>query len=76
MPAPRSRARSKTSVASPAGRGAGAPRPEGGLSRDQGRLQLIYSALEETDDAKRNQTCRDIVQGRCPKPECKADDDD
>ncbi|WP_438023623.1 hypothetical protein [Sorangium sp. So ce233] len=40
------------------------------------RLQLIYSALEETDDGKRNQTCRDIVQGRCPKPECEADDDD
>ncbi|XXT16700.1 hypothetical protein WME94_41370 [Sorangium sp. So ce429] len=35
------------------------------------RLQLVYKALDEEDDAKRSQTCRDIVQGRCLKPDCK-----
>ncbi|WP_437731479.1 hypothetical protein [Sorangium sp. So ce1335] len=36
------------------------------------RLQLIYSALDEENDEKRNQMCRDIVQGRCMKPKCEA----
>ncbi|MGK4000611.1 hypothetical protein [Sorangium sp. So ce1024] len=40
------------------------------------RLQLIYSALAETNDEKRHQICRDIVQGRCKKPKCEAGDHD
>ncbi|WP_437776329.1 hypothetical protein [Sorangium sp. So ce1097] len=40
------------------------------------RLQLIYSALDETDGEKRTRICRDIVQGRCMKPKCEVDDDD
>ncbi|WP_437631326.1 hypothetical protein [Sorangium sp. So ce854] len=40
------------------------------------RLQLIYSAIDETDGEKRNRMCREIVEGRCKKPECEVDDDD
>ncbi|WP_438004694.1 hypothetical protein WME89_38925 [Sorangium sp. So ce321] len=39
------------------------------------RLQQIYLALDETDVVERDQACRDIVQGRCPKPDCEIGDD-
>ncbi|WP_437659603.1 hypothetical protein [Sorangium sp. So ce1182] len=39
------------------------------------RLQQIYLALGEPDPAKRAGACHDILQGRCPKPECEIGDD-
>ncbi len=44
---------------------------EGSLSC---RMQQIYIALEETDAHKRDQACRDILQGRCPRRACDGDD--
>ncbi|WP_437671629.1 hypothetical protein [Sorangium sp. So ce131] len=56
------------------------PRPEVfnacGRLDDEGsldcRVQQLYIALEEPDEEKLDQVCRDVLQGRCPKPQCKA----
>ncbi|WP_437721857.1 hypothetical protein [Sorangium sp. So ce861] len=51
-------------------------RAEGSL---ECRMQLIFAALDDDlDDKKRDELCREILQGRCRDPKCEdgGDDDD
>ncbi|WP_437965355.1 hypothetical protein WMF04_37835 [Sorangium sp. So ce260] len=40
------------------------------------RMQMMFNALgEELDDRRRDDACRDILQGRCAKPKCEGGGD-